>query len=154
VEPPSPADASPLSGGVTSDAPEVSPKRKTSAIKLLGKHQLSSIVATIVDYSVMITMVSVLGLTAVEGTVIGASSGAITNFTMGRHFTFRATRGNARSQLLRYLLVSAASLGWNALGEHLLANILGLQYVVARLITGTLVGFVWNFPMQRYFVFR
>ena len=97
---------------------------------------------------------SILGLTAVEGTVIGASTGAITNFTMGRHFTFRATRGNARSQLFRYLLVSAASLGWNALGEHLLANILGLQYVIARLITGTLVGFVWNFPMQRYFVFR
>jgi putative flippase GtrA len=144
VEPITSADASVALG----------PKRPTSAIKLLGKHQLASIIATIVDYSVMIAMVSLLGLTAVEGTVIGASSGAITNFTLGRHFTFGATRGSARSQLARYLLISAASLGWNALGEHLLANILGIQYVIARLITGTLVGFVWNFPMQRYFVFR
>ena len=31
---------------------------------------------------------------------------------------------------------------------------LGVQYVLARLIVGTLVGFVWNFPMHRYFVFR
>jgi len=128
--------------------------RKTSIVKLLGKHQLASIVATVVDYSIMITMVSILGLTAVEGTVIGAASGAITNFTMGRHFTFRATNRGARGQLFRYLLVSAASLGWNALGEHLLAVVLGIHYVVARLITGTLVGFIWNFPMQRYFVFR
>jgi putative flippase GtrA len=149
VDPTAPVDAA-------SSVPkaEVRPRRTISAIKLLGKHQLASIIATIVDYSVMIAMVSVVGLTAVEGTVIGASTGAITNFTMGRHFTFRATRGNARSQFVRYLLVSAASLGWNALGEHLLANLLGLQYILARLITGTLVGFIWNFPMQRYFVFR
>jgi putative flippase GtrA len=149
VDPSAPVDAA-------SSVPRagVGARRTTSAIKLLGKHQLASIVATVVDYSVMIAMVSVLGLTAVEGTVIGASTGAITNFTMGRHFTFRATRGNARSQLVRYLLVSAASLGWNALGEHLLANLLGIQYILARLITGTLVGFIWNFPMQRYFVFR
>jgi putative flippase GtrA len=149
VDPIAPVDAA-------SPVPEAGDraKRTISAIKLLGKHQLASIVATIVDYSVMIAMVSVLGLTAVEGTVIGASTGAITNFTMGRHFTFHATRGNARSQLVRYLLVSAASLGWNALGEHLLANLLGLQYILARLITGTLVGFIWNYPMHRYFVFR
>jgi putative flippase GtrA len=128
--------------------------RRTSAIALFGKHQLASIVATVVDYSVMITMVSIVGLTAVEGTVLGAASGATANFTMGRHFTFRATQGRARGQAFRYLLVSAASLGLNALGEHLLAVVLGLQYVIARLITGTLVGFIWNFPMHRYFVFR
>ncbi len=148
---PSPsAQASPVAGARVG----IRRTRKTSIVKLLGKHQLASIVATVFDYSVMITMVSIVGLSAVQGTVIGASTGAITNFTMGRHFTFRAANRGARGQLIRYALVSAASLGWNALGEHLLAVVLGIHYVLARLITGTLVGFIWNFPMQRYFVFR
>jgi putative flippase GtrA len=123
-------------------------------IILLGKHQIASMVATGVDYLVMIAMVSVLGLTPVEGTVIGASTGALTNFTIGRHFTFQATHDRAHGQLLRYALVSGVSLGLNALGEHLLAMQLGLQYVIARVIIGTLVSFAWNYPMHRYFVFR
>lgn len=130
------------------------PSGRLRTIKLLGKHQLASIVATAVDYSMMIVMVSVVGLTAVEGTVIGAACGATANFTMGRYFTFRASHGRPEGQALRYILVSAASLGWNALGEHLLAVVLGLHYVIARLITGTLVSFAWNYPLQRYFVFK
>jgi putative flippase GtrA len=129
------------------------PKRQSS-IAVFGKHQLSSIAATLVDYCVMITMVSVVGLGPVLGTVCGAASGATCNFTLGRHFTFQATHRAAEGQALRYMIVSAASLGLNALGEHLLAVVLGLQCVIARLITGTLVGFFWNYPMHRYFVFR
>jgi putative flippase GtrA len=134
--------------------PAQSSGRRLPTILLLGKHQLASIVATAVDYSMMIIMVSVVGLTAVEGTVIGAATGASVNFTMGRYFTFRASHGRAEGQAFRYVLVSAASLGWNALGEHLLAVVLGLHYVIARLITGTLVSFLWNYPLQRYFVFK
>jgi putative flippase GtrA len=128
--------------------------RRTAGILVFGKHQLSSIIATLIDYSVMITLVSLAGLTPVEGTVCGAASGATANFTLGRHFTFQATHQGAHHQAWRYLLVSAASLGLNALGEHVLAAVLGVQYVIARLITSTLVGFLWNYPMHRYFVFR
>jgi putative flippase GtrA len=132
----------------------VSEVPRPSWLHLLGRHQLASIAATVVDYLTMIFMVSVVGLGPVVGTVIGAACGAVTNFTLGRHFTFRVADGGVRGQLVRYLLVSAMSLGWNALGEHLLAVMLGVQYVIARLIVGTVVGFVWNFPMHRYFVFR
>jgi putative flippase GtrA len=135
-------------------APPAAPPRRTSTIALLGKHQLASIVATLVDYLVMIAMVSLVGWTPVEGTVVGAATGAGVNFTLGRHFTFRATHARAHGQALRYFFVSLASLGLNALGEHLLAEVVGLQYVIARLITGLLVSFLWNYPMHRYFVFR
>lgn len=127
---------------------------KRGGLATLGKHQLASILTTAVDYSVMIVLVSLVGLTPVQGTVFGAATGAVTNFTLGRHFTFQATHLRVHHQALRYVLVSAASLGWNALGEQLLAVELGLQYIVARVITGVLVGLVWNYPMHRYFVFR
>jgi hypothetical protein len=55
---------------------------------------------------------------------------------------------------VRYAVVSASSAGWNALGEHIAHDRLGIQYFAARVVVALLVSFAWNFPMQRYFVFR
>ena len=130
------------------------PARRASGLKLLGKHQLASIATTGLDYLVMIFVVSGLGHSPVIGTVIGASVGAVSNFLLGRYFTYKAKQRGVPGQLFRYAVVSIVSLVWNGFGEHLLAVMLEMNYVVARLIVGTLVSLVWNFPLQRYFVFR
>ena len=134
--------------------PERPVRHEDPLLHVLGRHQLASIIATVVDYMTMIALVSLVGLGPVIGTVCGAACGAMANFTLGRYFTFRVTHMTAHGQAFRYLLVSAGSLALNAGGEHLLAIELGLQYILARVIVGTLVGFVWNFPMHRWFVFR
>ena len=122
-------------------------------VTLLSQHQLASLVATGVDYVIMIACVSLFGLSPVVGTVIGALGGAVTSFTLGRRWVFDARRGDLRGQALRYAMVSAVSLCCNAGGEWLLVRV-GLQYVVARLVTSIVVGIGWNFPMHRHFVFR
>lgn len=120
----------------------------------LGRHNVSSLAATAVDFTVMIASVSLIGLSAVTGTVLGASSGAVTNFLLGRHWTFEAAAAPPSGQAARYFIVSAASLGLNAGGEDLLSAHLELQYIVARVIVALTVSMFWNFPMQRYFVFQ
>ena len=118
-----------------------------------SQHQQTTQNATGVDYCIMIVCVSVFGLSPVVGTVIGAVCGALTSFTLGRRWVFQAREGDIRGQALRYAAVSALSLCGNAGGEWLLVR-LGLQYIVARLITSIVVGIAWNFPMHRHFVFR
>jgi putative flippase GtrA len=122
-------------------------------LHLFGRHQLVSLAATVVDFTLMIACVRFLRLSPVTATVIGASFGAVTSFSLGRHWTFGATHDDPAQQALRYVLVAALSLGWNALGEWLLALEIGIQYVAARAITALLVGWLWNFPMHRHFVF-
>jgi putative flippase GtrA len=122
-------------------------------VTLLSQHQLSSLVATGVDYCVMIACVSLFGLSPVIGTVIGALCGAVTSFTLGRRWVFDARNGNLRGQALRYAAVSALSLCGNVGGEWLLVRV-GLHYLLARVIASTVVGIGWNFPMHRHFVFR
>jgi putative flippase GtrA len=122
-------------------------------VTLLSQHQLSSLVATGIDYAVMIACVSLFGLSPVLGTVVGAVFGALTSFTLGRRWVFQAQEGDIRGQALRYAAVSALSLCANAGGEWLLVR-LGVQYVVARVIMSIVVGLAWNFPMHRHFVFR
>jgi len=117
------------------------------------RHNATAIVATAVDYVVMIVLVEVAGMGPVPATAVGAFAGAVTSFTMGRHFTYRVADVPARAQIWRYALVSAASLGLNAGGEYLFFHVVGLQYLVARVITSIIVNNAWNYPMQRFFVF-
>jgi putative flippase GtrA len=102
----------------------------------------------------MILCVEELALSPVAGTAIGATLGAITNFSLGRAWIFRRKTGHPAAQAARYLLVSAASAGWNALGEHLVHDVAHMQYVLGRALVAIVVSVFWNFPMQRRVVFR
>jgi putative flippase GtrA len=133
---------------------DISTRPEDPFLHILGRHQLSSFVATTIDYLIMILVVTATTLGPVSGTIVGATSGAITNFSLNRYFTFKVTHRGAHGQVFKYVVVSGGSCFWNALGVHLLANGLGVQFILARFIVGTLVGFLWNFPMHRHFVFR
>ena len=117
------------------------------------RHNVASLTATGVDYGVMVLMVEVVGFGSVGATAVGAFCGAVTNFTMGRAFTYKVTDSPVLGHAFRYVLVSAAGLGLNTAGEYLFNIVLGLQYVVARLITSAIVSTAWNYPLQRFFVF-
>jgi putative flippase GtrA len=117
------------------------------------RHHAASIIGTGADYLVMISCVELLGLSPVAATPLGALSGAVTNFTLGRRFTYKTTDVPAPSQAWRYALVSAASLGLNTAGEYLFQHVLHIEYLLARVMSSVIVSNAWNYPMQRYFVF-
>jgi putative flippase GtrA len=117
------------------------------------RHHISSLVGTAVDFATMIAAVELLRVSPVLGTVMGAAVGGVTNFWLGRHFTFRSQEKDVAGQFFRYGLVSAASLGLNALGEHVFISYIASRYVLGRVLVATTVNNVWNYPMQRNFVF-
>jgi putative flippase GtrA len=117
------------------------------------RHAMTSLMATGVDYLTMIVLVSMAGVKPVPATAIAATAGAITSFTFNRHFTYQATDVAARRQVWRFLLVSGSSLALNTVGEYLLHDRVGLQYILARVVTSTIVSGGWNYPMLRFFVF-
>src|SRR5207302_873514 len=94
------------------------------------------------------------GLHPALATALGAAAGAIVNFLLGRYWIFPDGRATARASALRYALVSLVSLGLNSLGEYILVSLVRIQYVLARLLVAVAVSVVWNFPMQRDFVYR
>lgn len=129
-------------------------ERLGTLARLLGRHQIASILSTAVDFGVMTLLVELVGLSAVTGTFAGALAGAFTNFQLGRRWTFEAHRGSAAPQAFRYALVSGMSAVLNAAGEHVLHGWLGMQYLLARAVVAVTVSLCWNFPLQRRFVFR
>jgi putative flippase GtrA len=119
----------------------------------LYRHQLGAVAATAVDYTVMIAFVSGLGAAAALGTAVGAASGGVVNFTLGRRWIFRRADADAGPQARRYAMVSLGSLLLNTFGVHALSGVLQYPYVAARLAVSFAVSLLWNFPMQRRFVF-
>jgi putative flippase GtrA len=119
----------------------------------LGRHQIGSIVATCVDFAVMTLLVELLRLPPAVATALGATCGGVTNFILGRRWIFKAHDLDIGPQALRYASVSATSAALNAGGEQLVYGYFGVQYIVARAIVSILVSILWNYPMQRGFVF-
>jgi putative flippase GtrA len=117
------------------------------------RHATTSLLATAVDYLTMVVLVSLVGVRPVPATAIAATAGAITSFAFNRSFTYRATDVAVRRQLWRFVLVSGSSLVLNTFGEYVMHNVLGLQYMLARVITSIVVSGGWNYPMLRFFVF-
>jgi putative flippase GtrA len=122
--------------------------------RTLGRHQVGALVATGVDFLVMVAAVELVHMPAAFAAAFGAVCGAVTNFLLGRRWVFHARSGAFAAQAARYAAVSAASAGWNALGEYFLHDGAHVEYVVARVVVSLVVGLAWNYPLQRGFVFR
>jgi putative flippase GtrA len=127
-------------------------KRFTSG--LLTRHLVAAWLATAMDFALMMLLVELAGLSAEMATFTGAGLGAITNFSLGRTWVYRAAGARPPAeQAMRYAAVSAASAGLNALGEHVVLAWAGTHYAVARIVVSATVSVFWGYPMQRYVVF-
>jgi putative flippase GtrA len=118
------------------------------------RHHTAALIATAADFLTMVACVELAGVRPVPATALGALVGGITNFTINRHYTYHATQMPVGGQVWRFALVSGTSLGLNTAGEALFHNVLGVQYLLARVIVATLVSNGWNYPMLKYFVFK
>jgi putative flippase GtrA len=119
----------------------------------LLRHQAGAVAATAVDYSLMIALVSVVGVPPELGTAAGAACGGVVNFFLGRRWIFRATEHRSAPQAGRYALVSLGSLLLNTAGVYAFAGHVPAGYVAVRVVVSLAVSLFWNFPMQRTFVF-
>jgi len=120
---------------------------------LFLKAQLNSIISTAVDFLVMITLVEVFSVWYIAAVVAGAAAGALTNFVLGRTWVFHAEGKDIKTQLLRYLIVWTGSLVLNIAGVYFFTDILKLKYILSKIITAVVVGFTFNYILQKRFVF-
>lgn len=153
---PVPLPASPertLLPALTATQPNNAPAVKNTFNSLV-RHQLSSFASGGVDFGTMIALVRLCSFGPTLATAFAAAAGGVANFTLERRMVFADASGSTSGQAFRYTIVSASSLGLNALGEYVLTAGLQMQYVVARALVALSVSILWNFPLHRNFVFR
>lgn len=119
-----------------------------------SRSQVSAGIATAVDYALLFSLVEISHVWYVIAVALGALAGAVTNFVLNRYWSFDASEGRWSRQAWRYVLVSGTSLLLNTGGVWLLTDRLRLHYYYSVFIVSTSVGFFFNYPLHRFFVFR
>ncbi|MBB4036408.1 putative flippase GtrA [Dysgonomonas hofstadii] len=130
--------------------------------------QFSSQVSSITDFSVTIILAKVFSIYYVYATFLGSVCGGIVNCIINYQWTFKAQGSKKRYVAIKYLTVWTGSIFFNTSGTYLVTELLGKfiwlrdllghlfddVFIVSKIFVSLIVGFVWNYNMQRLFVYR
>ncbi|MEX3951278.1 GtrA family protein [Paraburkholderia sp. EG287B] len=95
-------------------------------------------IGTVAQYSILIAMVhSGLASPAVSS-MAGATVGAIVNYSLNRQITFRS-KSNPLSTAPKFAIIALLGVLMNGVCMKFFATVLGLNYLIAQLITTALV---------------
>lgn len=109
------------------------------------------VVGTAAHFLVLVLVVEGLRGGALQGSTAGFLIGAVVNYLLNYHFTFRSTKRH-RSALPRFLLVATVGAGLNGLLMAFTLEALALNYLVCQVVATGLV-LVWNFLANRQWTF-
>lgn len=126
-------------------------KTDSSRVQFL-RSVLVSNVAFLVDFLLCLLFVGTLGIGYVPATAMSFTLASILNYRLSILWVFEGDKEERRLEFLAFLAVSFVGLGLNALGMHLFANVLGVHYLVARVMAASLV-FLFNFGCKKELVF-
>lgn len=127
---------------------------RPSHLVSFSKAQVASGIATAFDYALLFSMTEILHVWYVASVAAGAFVGAVANFLLNRHWSFEATHDHAHHQALRYAMVSTGSLALNTFGVWAMTEFLKIHYSISVVTVSIMVGFFFNYPLHRGYVFR
>ena len=128
--------------------------KKPRKIISFFRAQVTALVATATDFTVMIFFKEFLGSWYMVAVVIGTLVGGFVGFMLGRYWAFISTEVRSIKQAKKYLVVMAGSFMLNVGGVYLMVEDFHFQYIIAKVVVAVIVGIGFNFFLQRYFVFK
>lgn len=139
-------------------------RRRTSTGKLpeklhvFIKAQFSALLGGVVDYFIMVFLTEIFHLHYTISIAIGGVIGAIVNFSLNKKWSFYSKdipyKNPMSAQLVKFVLVVVNSILLKSSGTYLITKFLGFDYRISRIATDLFVSIVFNYTMQKYWVFR
>jgi putative flippase GtrA len=127
-------------------------------LETFARAQFSAFVCGMCDYVIMILLTEFTPIHYTLAIAIACTMGAIMNFSVNKIWTFYSKNSSYKfsltQQLWRFLFVVVSSIGLKMLGTYLLTAYAHIDYKISRLITDIIVSILYNYMLQRYWVFK
>lgn len=124
------------------------------AIYTFCKAQCSAWVASAIDFGVTIILAKVCGMWYAYATFLGAVSGGVANCQINYRWVFHAKGLKKKYLAMRYVLVWAVSIVLNTYGTYKLTEATRVDFIIVKIAVAAVVAVLWNYQMQRTFVFH
>jgi putative flippase GtrA len=118
------------------------------------KANISSSIASFFDYMVTIFLVNLFRVDVVIASTTGTVFGGVLNFFIGRTWVFESRKRKVHQQAFRYGVVWTGNLFLNTGGMFVATKMLKIHYVIAKLFVSLIVGFCYNYVLQKKYVFK
>lgn len=124
--------------------------------KEILKFSASSLASFAVDYCMYALLLAAAGAAGIANGLIFANIGArlvsgTVNYTLNRKLVFKSRTGFAKSAL-QYIMLASLILAGNTIVLSILAGTLGINSMIAKLIT-EVIFFVISWTVQKYVIF-
>lgn len=118
------------------------------------KAEASALVASGADFALTIALVELLGVWYGYATLAGAIVGGVVNCAVNYRWVFQARHLGHMGVAMRYLVVWVGSIVLNTLLTTLMTEATGISYIVSKTAVACAVAVLWNYQMQRTYVFH
>jgi putative flippase GtrA len=119
-----------------------------------GRSLLTSLLTTALDFGTLVGLTELARVNYVLATWIGTVVGSLANFTINKAWAFSARDAPAVPALGRFVVVQAGASGLHTAGVWALTRFGRLPYPVSKAAVAAVVYLVWNYPLNRRFVFH
>lgn len=129
-----------------------------SKLFIFSKAQVSAFSGGVVDYLIMITITEFANIHYTYSIVISGIIGAYVNFKVNKAWTFQSNdlpyKHSTKILILKFAIVVLNSVLMKAAGTYLITTYIKTDYYISRLFTDGFVSFVFNYNLQKYWVFK
>ena len=119
-----------------------------------GKAETSAIVASAVDFSLSFFLVQAVGTWYALASFFGALAGGIINCYVNYRWVFDKQKQRKPYIVFKYFVVWSISILLNTSGTWFFTELSGVNFIIIKAIVALIVAILWNYQMQRIFVFR
>lgn len=119
------------------------------------KAQASSLTASAVDFLVTYLLKQLFHW-SMSASILGTVAGGVVNFTMNRSWVFEAHKQHKRIHfhVFKYVIVWIGNLLLVSGGVYALTRFAGMELVMSKVIVSLIVGYFYNYILQKRFVFK
>lgn len=111
-------------------------------------------IAFVVDYGSLWLLTEVCGLHYMLSAAVAFLLGLTCNYLLSTRFVFGESRlGSRWAEFLAFAVIGVIGLGLNELIIWLATDVIGLHYMLGKVIS-TVIVFFWNFLARRFLVFK